>query len=445
MGSSASSSRSGSRSRPSSTRGRRRSRRLAETRVLDSHAYDIDRHSRDTIELPPMDSGRGSKNKRKDRGTTIRLLVSEAFEEARRRGEYTPSDRKRGVGAATRKIGRAVAQGGTFTTVLLRKSWNASSRRLRAVIVLMTLIAAGASGVAVTQYAERLDLEQRVSAVMQQREARSTEIAKLDARLAQIRDANPDSPEVWALLAEIAKLEAASQADERALARRGVDPARVQSETERRLGEVFATFGAEGRDIPVACVERVDEFLKIYTGRARGTANVALSRAREHADAIGGAFKDNGLPVDLACIAAVESVFNPDAQNSGSGATGMWQFVSGTARDMGLMNNGRDDRRDPGKSTSAAARYLSDLVAVFGARDVELAIGSYNCGDGRMRGILKRIDRPCDDRSFWTCYRMGWLPRETADYVPKVLAYMLIFRDPQHYGFDAADPFAAAR
>jgi membrane-bound lytic murein transglycosylase D len=143
-------------------------------------------------------------------------------------------------------------------------------------------------------------------------------------------------------------------------------------------------------------------------------------------------FRAEGLPLDLAYVPLVESAFKPNALSRVK-AKGVWQFMTGTALENGLRHDWYiDERSDPEKATVAAAKYLHTLSKIFGG-DWHLALASYNGGPGRMQRALKtaRVD------NFWTLTEKSKiLPRETREYVPMILAAMVIARNPAQYGFD---------
>lgn len=133
-----------------------------------------------------------------------------------------------------------------------------------------------------------------------------------------------------------------------------------------------------------------------------------------------------GVPEELKYLTIVESAMNPMA-TSRVGAAGLWQFMYSTGKLYGLeVNSVVDDRRDPYKSTVAAARFIKDLHNVFG--DWTLAIAAYNCGPGNINKAMARSGR----RDFWGMY--GYLPRETRGYVPAFIAAVYVMNYYDKHG-----------
>ncbi|MBQ9311791.1 MAG: transglycosylase SLT domain-containing protein [Bacteroidales bacterium] len=121
-----------------------------------------------------------------------------------------------------------------------------------------------------------------------------------------------------------------------------------------------------------------------------------------------------GVPSDLKYLVVIESAFNPRAVSK-AGATGLWQFMYATGKTYDLrVNSIIDDRRDPIKSTIAAAKYLNDLYKIYD--DWSLVLAAYNCGPGNVNKAIKRSGK----NSFWEIY--NFLPRETRNYVPAFIA-----------------------
>lgn len=179
-------------------------------------------------------------------------------------------------------------------------------------------------------------------------------------------------------------------------------------------------------DLPVVLNGPVRTYLHAFANSKNFQAS--LSRSGRYLPMMRRIFKEHGLPQDLVWVALVESGFNPWAVSPAE-AVGIWQFIEGTARRYGLKVNGQvDERRDPEKSTRAAARYLQDLYKQFGCW--YLAAASYNAGEKRVEGVVARHDT----RDFWTMARNKLLPQETCNYVPQLVAAALIARHPEKYG-----------
>ena len=139
--------------------------------------------------------------------------------------------------------------------------------------------------------------------------------------------------------------------------------------------------------------------------------------------------KENGLPEDLVYMALIESGFNPYAY-SRSKASGPWQFIYLTGKRYGLRSNWWiDERRDPEKSTIAAAKYLKDLYDMFECW--YLAAAGYNAGEKKIATAMKRYGT----EDFWELTKYRYLKQETKDYVPQMIAAALIAKDPEKYGF----------
>jgi hypothetical protein len=180
-------------------------------------------------------------------------------------------------------------------------------------------------------------------------------------------------------------------------------------------------------DLPIILNSQVQVYLHSFANSSNFQA--ALARSGRYLPMIRQVFQEYGLPQDLVYVALVESGFSPWAR-SPKEAVGMWQFIEGTARRYGLkVNEQVDERRDPEKSTRAAARYLRDLYQQFGCW--YLAAAGYNAGEKRVEGVVNRHDT----RDFWTMAQKKLLPQETCNYVPQLIAAALIAKNPGRYGF----------
>lgn len=160
----------------------------------------------------------------------------------------------------------------------------------------------------------------------------------------------------------------------------------------------------------------ITEFSNYYQGRGRKQVAVSLTRFSQYEQMMKETFQKEGVPEWLLAVGLVESGYSRTAQ-SPKQALGIWQFIPATANRYGLqITELIDERQDPKKSTSAAAKYLRDLYVLFG--DWTLALAAYNAGEERIAKIIRRTGI----RNFWVMVDKGLLPKETANYVPAVLA-----------------------
>jgi membrane-bound lytic murein transglycosylase D len=144
-------------------------------------------------------------------------------------------------------------------------------------------------------------------------------------------------------------------------------------------------------------------------------------------------FREEGVPTDVVWLAQVESLWKPWAVSSAS-AKGLWQFIPSTGARFGLDRTyWIDERADPAEATRAAARYLRFLHKRFKG-DWLLALAAYNAGEGAVGRAVSRAGRA----DFWYLYRRGFLPRETRNYVPAILATIEIAKSPGRYGVRSA-------
>ena len=161
--------------------------------------------------------------------------------------------------------------------------------------------------------------------------------------------------------------------------------------------------------------EVVQKFIDRYSGRLRHSVSYMLGASNFYMPIFEEALETYGLPLELKYLPVIESALNPTAV-SRVGATGLWQFMLATGKRYGLeVNSLVDDRRDPIKSSYAAANYLKDLYKVFG--DWNLVIAAYNCGPDQINKAIHRA-KGCKD--YWQKY--PYLPKETRGYVPAFIA-----------------------
>lgn len=182
--------------------------------------------------------------------------------------------------------------------------------------------------------------------------------------------------------------------------------------------------------------ERVEHFVRIFSGPARDRMGVRLTRGSKYQPMIRGKFRAAGLPEDMTYLALVESGYNHDAY-SRAAAVGMWQFMTATARGFGLrVDWWVDERRDPVRSTDAAIRFLKALNEQFGS--LYVAAAAYNGGPGRLsRGLTRFADDlegTSGDDLFFALSEKKYLPTETKNYVPQIIAAALVGKEPARYG-----------
>lgn len=156
--------------------------------------------------------------------------------------------------------------------------------------------------------------------------------------------------------------------------------------------------------------------IQVYTVRQREKFSAVLGLMDYYFPMIENIFDSYGLPAEFKYLAIIESALNPNAVNRHSGATGLWQFMYSTGRAYGLtINSVIDERRDPVKSTHAAARFIRDLYNIY--NDWVLVIAAYDCGPGNVNKAIKRSGYKKD---YWDIYYR--LPRETRGYIPQYVA-----------------------
>jgi len=180
---------------------------------------------------------------------------------------------------------------------------------------------------------------------------------------------------------------------------------------------------------PEALDRQVKRWVEIFTTKERDRFQKYLDRSQKYKDIVQSILEENELPREFFYLALIESGFNTHAQ-SHARAVGIWQFIRGTAKRYGLvLNSYVDERRDPIRSTEAAAKYLRDLYRVFQSWD--LAMAAYNSGEMRvLQGIFSG-----KSREFMELCEKKVLPRETRNYVPKFYAALLIGENSEEFGF----------
>lgn len=176
----------------------------------------------------------------------------------------------------------------------------------------------------------------------------------------------------------------------------------------------------------------IQQYINYYRGRGRRTMEVGLYRSGMFMTMARRIFREEGIPENVAWLGQVESAWKPSAM-SHMAASGLWQFIPGTGTRFGLRRTAYvDERNSFEEATRASARYLRFLFNRY--NNWELAMAGYNCGEGNVDRAIRRAG----SANFWAAY--PFLPRETRNYVPNILATILIANNPTQYGFGHVRP-----
>jgi membrane-bound lytic murein transglycosylase D len=199
--------------------------------------------------------------------------------------------------------------------------------------------------------------------------------------------------------------------------------------------KVAAELKTTQSDFPLVVNDYVAGFISYFSNSPGGHAHLlrSLERAGKYKEMIQKNLREQGVPQDLIYLAVAESGFQPQALNAKSGAGGMWQFMPTGA--YGLARNGWfDERFDPDKSSKAYARYMKSLYNQFG--DWYLAMAAYDWGPGYVQRAVMKTGYA----DFWELYRRNVLPAETKNYVPGIIAAIIMAKNPAQYGLDKLVP-----
>jgi len=207
----------------------------------------------------------------------------------------------------------------------------------------------------------------------------------------------------------------------------------------KRIQEIYASrltaAGDNSKTIPLVENEHVIKEIKSFQTKERKFFIEAYKRSGKYRDMILRELQKAGLPEQLSWVPLIESGFKVRAL-SRARALGLWQFISSTGYRFGLKRDRWiDERMDPLKSTKAAIKYLNELHSIFG--DWTTALAAYNCGEIRVQNVI-RTQRINYLDNFWDLYVK--LPYETARFVPRFIAALLIIQNPKKYGFELPEP-----
>jgi membrane-bound lytic murein transglycosylase D len=190
-----------------------------------------------------------------------------------------------------------------------------------------------------------------------------------------------------------------------------------------------STFEEKPYQIPMVLNDSVENHLEYFNTRGREVFQKWLDRSARYIPVMKDIFREKNQPEDLVYVAMIESGFNPYAV-SWARAVGPWQFMPHTGKLYGLkIDWWVDERKDPIKSTYAAAEHLKDLHNLFGSWP--LAMASYNAGAGKVQRAVLRTR----SEDFWDLKASRYIRRETKNYVPKYMAATIIAKNPEAYGF----------
>jgi len=189
-------------------------------------------------------------------------------------------------------------------------------------------------------------------------------------------------------------------------------------------------------EIDVVFNSEVKKIINTYISAGRVNSEIILSRSQYYFPIMEKMIDEHQLPQEIKYLSVIESGLRPKVK-SRVGAVGLWQFMSGTAKQYNLrIHSSVDDRKDVRKSTEAAMLFLNDLYERFG--DWTLALAAYNCGPGNVN---KAIRKSGGKKNFWEIRK--YLPKETRRYLPKLIATMYVMNHFQEYGLsDKAKKFS---
>ena len=253
-------------------------------------------------------------------------------------------------------------------------------------------------------------------------------------------------PDLAPLLERLKVVEKSLEEDDEVPSGEGPDGLRMPAEVVALVGEDLRKEREQVRaaeqdtvfDFPIDLNDKVLTWVHIFSTERKGFVEGALSRGSRYLPMVRQIFAEEGVPQDLAYLAVIESGFKNTA-NSRAKAVGMWQFIRSTGRIYGLTGNAWvEERRDPAKSARASARYLKNLYDSSG--DWYLALLGYNAGPLTTERAIQNLGT----RNFWDLARSRWLRNETKNYVPELLAAILVGRNPERYGLQMypLPPFA---
>lgn len=324
-----------------------------------------------------------------------------------------------------RRLRRAGLHGQTTMIMreMLSKAIRRSARGHRRAIFVLTLALIVVSGYSLWRFRQ---LRNEKSDIDQQIESIETRLEK----------GGQAPEEIEALLGRLSEFEGRARRVQDSMFYKLAPEARQTPFIESEIRAILTEFGAESYSIPPQFVEEVERYVKYFETEDRGVIQPVVETHREHFGIMQDIFRQANLPPDLAYMVLIESNFM-SKRVSAEGAAGLWQFTPDTARAYGLRVDRKvDERFDLRKSTRAAGKFLKELILDFGAgSSVMLALAAFNVGPTAVRQAVRRVDDPIKQRNFWYLYRVRALPLETRQYVPKIIAAIIIGRNLERFGF----------
>ncbi len=324
-------------------------------------------------------------------------------------------------------MARRSAEGGQTTIIMramLDKALHRSSKKFKVTIVVLLVVLAGVVG-----YAGRT-----IRTLKKEKTDIDTQIRQIEA---QLQSGAVDSSQIDQLMDKLDKYQGQAREMQRNLLYRLGVRTEEEDFVEAEIKQLMKEFGAEEYSIPPEFKEQVRRFILHYQGPDREHMERALGRSRKDLETVRRYLESDNLPPDLAYMVLVESAFISE-NSSSQGAAGFWQFTPATARAYGLtVNEQADERLELRKSTQAAGRYIRELILDFGSgSSVMLALAAYNIGPGKVKRAVRSVKDPIKQRNFWYLYRTRSLPIETREYIPKIIASIIIGRNPARFGFE---------
>jgi membrane-bound lytic murein transglycosylase D len=203
-----------------------------------------------------------------------------------------------------------------------------------------------------------------------------------------------------------------------------------RTDIKQTIPALLGGYNMLGSDSNEIALRAVEKNIGLFSKNIKDRFSIWLSRSGKYLEIMQEILRDKDIPENIVFLSLIESGFSPHAY-SVAHAAGPWQFIAATAKRYGLeINWWKDERRDPLKSTNAAASYLRDLYKMFGSWN--LAMAAYNAGEGRIQRAMKSSKAD----NYWALLGTSYIKPETKEYVPRFIAANLIASNPREFGFE---------